>query len=100
MGMEYRLEPLEDAWSIAPYECRTMLCSLPGYAGIRTTDEAFEFRGVDRTEGLPDLEARIEPAGIYLCDWGGDRALVQRVVGAIVLYCTVRLEHGVRLVSL
>lgn len=100
MGMEYRIAAIAGPWPLTPDDTATLLRSLTGFAGTRASDGAFEFRAAGRTDGMPDLEVRIEPAGLYLCDFGGDRTLVAAISGAIVLWCAGRTDGGIGIVPL
>ena len=100
MGIEYQVASAEGSWPLSPDEARTLVQALRGYSGTRAEDGALEFRARPTRGGMPDLEIRLEPEGLYVCDNLGERAFCAEVLGELVRRLCSKCSAGVRVTEL
>lgn len=78
MGCEYMLEiAIEN-----PTQVDAVLRGIPGYESFDPKCQLYAFRR-KATGTMPDVMAKIESRGLYLCDNGGAFEIVTEIRGAL-----------------
>jgi hypothetical protein len=77
MGYEYML----DFEVVERGEADRVLRSVAGFEGFDPTFELYSFRRAS-TGAMPDAQAAIKKAGIYVCDNGGSYQIVSDIQAA------------------
>ncbi len=84
MGFEYRIT-IE---RVAAEDLDRLLREVSGFAGIEQEFDGYTFRTDDNTGKMPNAEARLEPGGLYFCDYGGG----EPYLSAVLMSCLA--EYG------
>ncbi len=85
MGFEYRLLfECDEKTDLVQRLARLPLAHAPS-----ASDTSIEFRASDGTAGMPDAILRLESAGAYFCDNGGQgREVLGRIVVSLLGCCS------------
>ena len=90
MGMEYTLR----------FTCRdntkldVLLRALPNYERFDSTRQRYLFRFAENTGKMPNAEIKIEPQGVYFCDFGSSYALLGLLITRLTsLFGEVQMEE-------
>jgi hypothetical protein len=77
MGYEYMLD-----FDVAdPARADWVLRAVSGFEAYDPEHQLYSFRR-ESTDAMPDASAKIEPSGIYVCDYGGSYRVVEDIQAA------------------
>jgi len=81
MGFEYKIEFEYDSET----ELDQLLRRLDGFDGVETQFGGYRFCADGPREGMPDVEVRIQAAGLYACVYGGEGSrLFRDLIGELL----------------